>query len=363
VSGRVTVNRVRQDIGFCTAGDGVRLAYATFGHGLPLVKAANWVTHVEFDFTSPLWRHWWDELGSRHQVIRYDERGCGLSDREPQDLSLDAFVGDLATVVDSLGLERFALLGISQGGATAIRYASEHPGRVSHLILCGAYARGRLQRDLTEEDRAEAELLQDIVKVGWGKSDPQFRRVFTTMFVPEATERQKDWFDELMHISITPEMAMRIRRAWSMVDISDWLSRCQTPALVAHAKGDRAVPFEEGRLIAGGMPNARFLPLDSDNHVLLSSEPAWSDFVVEMRSFLGAERMTSLGHEQMSGREMEVLRLMADGLTNAQIAERLYLSPRTVERHLSNAYAKLGLSGRSARAGAAALVTRFDDTR
>jgi DNA-binding CsgD family transcriptional regulator len=132
---------------------------------------------------------------------------------------------------------------------------------------------------------------------------------------------------------------------------------------VAHAKGDRAVPFEEGRLIAGGMPNARFLPLDSDNHVLLSSEPAWSDFVVEMRSFLGAERMTSLGHEQMSGREMEVLRLMADGLTNAQIAERLYLSPRTVERHLSNAYAKLGLSGRSARAGAAALVTRFDDTR
>lgn len=354
---------VKQDIGFCTADDGVRLAYATFGRGTPLVKAANWVTHVEYDFTSPLWRHWWEELGSRHQVIRYDERGCGLSDRDPEDVSLDAFVGDLETVVDSLGLDRFALLGISQGGATAIRYATQHPDRVSELILCGAYARGRLRRDLTDEERAEAELLQEIVKVGWGKSDPRFRRVFTTMFVPEATEEEKDWFDELMHISITPEMAMRIRRAWSMVDVTDSLSRCETPALVAHAKGDRAVPFEEGRLIAGEMPNARFLPLDSDNHVLLSTEPAWSDFVVEVRSFLGADRTTSLSHDQISEREMEVLHLMADGLTNVQIGERLYLSPRTVERHLSNVYAKLGLSGRSARAAAAALVTRFGDTR
>jgi DNA-binding CsgD family transcriptional regulator len=230
-------------------------------------------------------------------------------------------------------------------------------------VLCGAYARGRLQRDLTEEDREEAELLQKIVEVGWGKSDPQFRRVFTTMFVPQATESQKDWFDELMHISIEPEMAARIRTAWSMVDISDSLNSIQTPALVAHAKGDRAVPYEEGRLIAGGLPDARFLPLDSDNHVLLSSEPAWSDFVMAMRSFLGSERTTELGYEEISAREMEVLRFVADGLTNAQIADELYLSSRTVERHLSNAYAKLGLSGRSARAAAAALVTRFDDKR
>lgn len=351
---------MEQKIRFCTADDGVRLAYATFGSGPPLVKAANWVTHLEFDFTSPLWRHWWEELGSRHQVIRYDERGCGLSDRNPDDLSIEAFVGDLETVVDSAGLDRFALLGISQGGGAAIRYAVEHPDRVSHLILCGAYARGRHRRDLTADERAEAELLQSIVEVGWGKADPLFRRVFTTMFVPEATEEQKDWFDELMHISVTPQMATRLRRAWSTVDVTDSLDRCETPALVAHARGDLAVPFEEGRLIAGRMPNARFLPLESDNHVLLSTEPAWGEFVTGVRSLLGSKRTEESRWEELTDREIEVLRLVAEGLSNARIAERLYLSPRTVERHLSNVYAKLGLSGRTARAAAAALVARFD---
>lgn len=351
---------MEQQIRFCTADDGVRLAYASFGNGSPIVKVANWVTHLEFDWQSPLWRHWWEELGRTHRVIRYDERGCGLSDRDPAVLSFDAFTGDLETVIDNAGLDRFALLGISQGGTAAIRYAVEHPERVSRLVLCGAYARGRHRRGLTEEQRAEADLLQSIVKVGWGKSDPKFRRVFTALFVPEATEEQKDWFDELMRISTTPEMAVRLRSAWADVDITDLLARCQTPALVAHSRDEVAVPFEEGRLIAAEIPNARLLPLESRNHVLLPDEPAWTTFVTELRRFLGEAPGPAPIVEDLSPRELEVLRLVARGLSNAQVAGSLYLSPRTVERHLSNIYAKLGLSGKSARAGAAGLLTELD---
>lgn len=353
---------MEQQIRFCTAPDGVRLAYASFGRGAPIVKVANWVTHLEFDWESPLWRHWWDELGRGHRVIRYDIRGCGLSDRDPAELSFDAFIRDLETVIDSVGLERFALLGISQGGAAAIRYAVEHPERVSRLILCGAYARGRHRRGLTEDQRAEAELLQSIVRVGWGKADPKFRRVFTTLFVPGATEEQKDWFDQLMHISTTPEMAARLRSAWADVDITNLLARCDTPTLVAHSRHEVAVPFEEGRLIAAEIPTARLLPLESRNHVLLPEEPAWATFVTELRRFLGEAPGPAPIVEELSPRELEVLRLVARGLSNAQVAGRLYLSPRTVERHLSNVYAKLGLSGKSARAGAAALLPELDST-
>jgi pimeloyl-ACP methyl ester carboxylesterase/DNA-binding CsgD family transcriptional regulator len=352
---RLRSSRLQQQIRFCTASDGVRLAYATHGSGPPLVRAGHWLTHLEFDWESPIWRHWLRELARGHTVLRYDQRGCGLSDRSTERLSLDVFVGDLEAVVDAAGLERFALLGVSGGGAVAISYAVHHPERVTHLVLYGAYARGRLKRGLTPAQREEVELLQSLIRVGWGRDDPIFRRVFTTLFVPGANEQEMDWYDELQRASATPEDAERLREASSGIEVTDLLPSVSAPTLVAHARNESAVPFAEGRLLAAGIPGATFLPLEGRNHILLAEEPAWPAFLTGMREFLGtAERPAAPDLEDLSAREREVLELVAAGLSNEEIAERLVLSVRTVERHLSNIYAKLRVSGKAARAAVAA---------
>jgi pimeloyl-ACP methyl ester carboxylesterase/DNA-binding CsgD family transcriptional regulator len=344
---------VEQQIRFSTAPDGVQIAYATHGSGPPLVKAANWLTHLEYDWQSPTWRHWLEELGQRHTVLRYDERGCGLSDWAAEDLSLDAWVADLETVVDAAGLERFALLGLSQGGVIATAYAVRHPERVSRLVLYGAYARGRMKRGA--EARDEAETLFSLMRVGWGRADPVFRHVFTTLFMPEASAEQMESFDELQRVTCSPENAERLSRAWAGMDVADLLPEVTTPALVLHARHDAVVPFSEGRLMATRIPGARFVPLEGRNHILLADEPAWPALLAEVYAFLGsADRPTSADLDELSEREREVLELVAAGLSNDEIAGRLYLSVRTVERHLSNIYAKLRISGKAARAAAAA---------
>jgi pimeloyl-ACP methyl ester carboxylesterase/DNA-binding CsgD family transcriptional regulator len=346
---------LEQRIHFCTASDGTQIAYAEHGEGPAIVKAANWLTHLEFDWKSPIWRHWLEELARGHRVVRYDERGCGLSDRDPGEVSLDAVVGDLEAVVDSADLDRFALLGISGGGPVAISYAVRHPARITQLVLCGAYARGRAKRDLTDQQREENELLRSLVKVGWGRDEPVFRRVFTTLFVPEASEEEMNWYDELQRVSASPEMAERLRDVWSATDVTDILDRVSVPTLVAHARGDSAVPFAEGRKLATQIPGATFVPLQSRNHILLADEPAWPVFLAALRQFLGTPEPTSVAAlEDLSPREIEVLELVAHGLSNDEIGDRLFLSVRTVERHLSNVYAKLRISGKAARAAAAA---------
>jgi RNA polymerase sigma factor (sigma-70 family) len=353
--------KVDQEIRFCRTPDGATLAYATHGRGPPLVRAATWLTHLEYDWQSPVWRHWLEGLGQRHTVIRYDERGCGLSDRELGELSLDQWVGDLESVVDAAGVERFALLGVSGGGSTSVAYALRHPERVSHLVLYGASARGRRRRG--DPDAVErGDLVRQIIRLAWDDPTPHFRQVFTAMFLPDGTPQQVEWFDELQRTSTSGEIAATLRRAREEVDVTGMAEQVRVPTLVLHARQDQAVPFEEGRLLAALIPGARFVPLESRNHILLEHEPAWRLFVEELNDFLGAlepERAPAEALADLSAREREVLELVAAGLSNEEIAGRLDLSVRTVERHLSNVYAKLRISGKAARAAAAARFSQL----
>ena len=285
-----TADKIEQEIRFCTAHDGVNIAYAVMGEGPPLVKAANWLSHLEFDGESPVWRHWLRGLSATHRLIRYDERGCGLSDWDVDDFSLEAWVRDLETVVDSVGVDRFPLLGISQGGAVAITYATRHPERVSHLILYGIYIQGWARRTLPPGMLQEFQAQVTLTRVGWGRDTPAYRQLFTGLFVPGANEEQLRWFNELQRISTSPENAARFQEAFSEIDVHHLLPLLDVPTLVLHARGDARIPFSEGRHAATAIRGARFVPLDSRNHILLEHEPAWAVFLSELRRFLGSDR-------------------------------------------------------------------------
>ncbi|MFO7538635.1 MAG: alpha/beta hydrolase, partial [Chloroflexota bacterium] len=278
-----------QEIRFCTSVDEVRIAYATVGQGPPLVKAANWLSHLEYDWESPVWRHWLHGLSQQHRLIRYDERGCGLSDWDVADMSFEAWLSDLEAVVETTGVDRFPLLGISQGGAIAIAYAVRHPERVSHLILYGSYARGKLHRDLSEAKLLEVKTLIDLIKVGWGRENPAFRQVFSALFMPDGTPDLYHAFNELQRVSSSPENAARIVSGFNQINVADLARKVTAPTLVLHARDDGRIPFEEGRLLAGLIPNARFVPLESKNHILLEDEPAWQKFLTEFHRFMGSD--------------------------------------------------------------------------
>jgi pimeloyl-ACP methyl ester carboxylesterase len=267
----------------------VRIAYALSGAGPPLVKPANWLTHLESDWQSPVWRHWLRELGREHTLIRYDERGCGLSDRDVTDISIEAWVRDLEAVADALSLERFPLLGISQGCAVAILYATRHPERVSKLVLYGGYVCGRSRRNPSPQQEMEAALLRNLMRVGWARDNPAFRHVFGSLFVPEGTQEQHQWFNDLAYT--TPvENALRIVETTYDVDVRAEAAAVNVPTLVLHSRYDAMIPFEAGRLMAACIPGAHFVPLESKNHVLLEHEPAWARFLEEVRGFLAAEQ-------------------------------------------------------------------------
>ncbi len=350
MSGRTPLQEVR----FCRSADGTRIAYAVHGAGPPLLLNTCWLSHLEFDWESPVWRRFLLDLGEFATVVRYDERGFGMSDWDVDGFELDARVADLEAVLDSAGIERCAMLGMSQGGPVAIAFAARRRDRVSRLILYGTYA--AIHHD-AEADELE-QTLQQLIKVGWARPDSTFRRVFTQLMIPGASEVQACWLDDLQARATSTDNAIRARTARGVVDVSALLPEIDQPTLVIHARGDRINPFSEGRKLAASIRNARLVTLDSDNHITLADEAAWPVFVEQIRSFLGADTIvapsTPTALRTLSARELDVLRLVGRGLDNAEIGRELSLSVRTVERHLSSIYTKLGLAGRSARAGAVA---------
>jgi pimeloyl-ACP methyl ester carboxylesterase/DNA-binding winged helix-turn-helix (wHTH) protein len=275
-----------QEIQFCTASDRVRIAYAVVGKGPPLVKAANWLNHLEYDWQSPIWSHVLRAMAARYRLIRYDARGNGLSDWDVEDNSFEAFVNDLESVVDANGLKRFPLLGISQGCAVSIAYAVRHPERVSQLVLYGGFARGRRRRGQQGEvDQADA--LLTLMRQGWGQENPAFRQIFTSLFVPGATAEQAHWFNDLQRMTTSPENAVRLRQTVDEIDVTGLLSDVRVPTLVLHCRNDAVQPFEEGRRMAAGISGSRFVALEGTNHLILEHEPAWPRLLDEVTRFLG----------------------------------------------------------------------------
>jgi pimeloyl-ACP methyl ester carboxylesterase/DNA-binding CsgD family transcriptional regulator len=336
-----------------TAGfDGTRLAYTVCGRGHPLVRVPTWISHVEHDRESPVMRHLVAEMASRHQLVSYDCRGVGLSERDVADMSFDAWVHDLEAVVDAAGLDRFALWGISGAPAIAIAYAVRHPERVSHLVLCGGFCRGRLRRDPSPAMVEKARVMLELIEQGWGTEEPAFRQVFTSLMVPHGTAEQWRWFTDKMRMATAPRIAQRMLALWQQIDVCGLARQVRCATLVLHARHDAIVPYEEGRLMASLIPGAEFVTLDSANHLILEDEPAWPHLVAELRRFLPQPRSApqataGSGFDNLTEREREVLELIARGLGNDDIAQHLAISTKTVRNHITSIFGKLDAATRA----------------
>ena len=344
----------RQDMRFCASRDGTRIAVASCGHGPVILRAAHWLSHCHHDLESPVWRPWVEAFSARHRFVRYDPRGCGLSDRFVADLSLAAWQEDLEAVAATIEAPRFVLLGLSQGGALAVRYALAHPERVSRLLLINAYGQGGRIRARTDQERLEAETLVNLIRVGWGRENPAFRRFFTNLFIPGGTPEQHRWWGDLERLTASPEVAAELLREMQGIDVLDEARALRLPTLILSCRGDMRVPFEEGCKLAAAIPGARFVPLESQNHVLLPGEPAWAVLHDEIARFLG-EPGAPARRAGLTPAEAAVLALVAEGLDNGAIAARLGKSEKTVRNQVSAILEKLGMHSR-AQAVVAALA-------
>jgi pimeloyl-ACP methyl ester carboxylesterase/DNA-binding CsgD family transcriptional regulator len=342
--------KLRQTIGFCTSSDGTRIALASCGEGPVILRAAHWLSHVDYDLESPVWRPWVETLSARNRFVRYDPRGCGLSDRHVADLSVNAWHADLDAVAETIDEPRFVMLGLSQGGALSIAFALRHPERVSHLVLVNAYGRGGRARAQSDAERLEADTLVNLIRIGWGRENPAFCRFFTNLFIPDGKPEQHRWWGDLERETATAEVASELLWQMQGIDVMEIASNLAVPTLVMHCRGDMRVPFDEGRRLAATIPNARFVPLESKNHVLLPDEPAWAVFQAEFTAFLGQDRPElprTIREARLTPTETTILTLVAEGFDNRTIAARLGKSEKTVRNQLSAIFDKLGVHTRS----------------
>lgn len=344
---------LRQHVRYVTASDGTRMAWAESGPGPVVVKAANWMTHLEYELASPVWKHWLQFFSEHCRFVRYDERGCGMSGWAPDSpLTLDQWASDLLLVIEAARpTGPVTLLGISQGAATCIHYTIGHPERVARLVLYGGYAHGALLRGGSAGAVAHRAMI-DLTRVAWGRANPVFRQIFTSRFIPGGTREQLEWYNDLCLKTTTGEIAARLLEARGYTDVTDSLSQVRVPTLVLHARNDEVVPIAEGRHLAGGIPDAEFVELDSQNHVLLEHEPAWTRFREAVLAFVQPQAAADAEPGRspfaaLSPRERQVLALIANGLSNTEVAERLSISEKTARNHASNVFDKLGVWSRA----------------
>jgi pimeloyl-ACP methyl ester carboxylesterase/DNA-binding winged helix-turn-helix (wHTH) protein len=286
VSSKVEIGLADQSpVRFCSSADGVSIAHAEVGEGYPLMAVGSWMSHLEEDWSNPTWRHYISHLARDFKVIRYDQRGNGMSDWDNVDISFNKMVDDLKAVIDCYGYEKVALFGPSQATSVSIAYAQQYPEKVSHLILHGAYARGRCKRG-NPEGIEESKALVTLIRQSWGRDNPMVRQIMTSLFMPDATREEAAWFNEFQKTCGPGENLARFRELYDDIDVSDLLSEINIPTLVVHSVGDSLAPLSEGKLIASRIPGARLVTLNSKNHMVFENEPGFSRFLVAVRDFM-----------------------------------------------------------------------------
>jgi pimeloyl-ACP methyl ester carboxylesterase/DNA-binding CsgD family transcriptional regulator len=345
------MSQSRQRIRFCTSVDGTRIAYATCGSGPPLVWVQPWNHHLEFDWDSPVWTPWLSLLTRHHTLVRYDWRGCGLSDRERVRFSFDKYAEDLDAVIAAAGLDRFALFGMSgSGGAISMTYAVHHPERVTHLVLFGCNTRGPLGDSPTAEEEAEAQARLKVFELGWASENPGYGQFFAAMHIPDATMEQCRSYNDLLRRTTSPANTISLLNTFNRLNVQAIVPRVPCPTLVMHSRGDAIISFDQGRKVAALIPGARFVPLESRNRLVLDTEPAWQQLVGALGDFLpqdSTDRGVSPLLDDLTARERQILEVVAEGLDNHQIATRLDISEKTVRNHVSTIFSKLQLRSRA----------------